>query len=330
MAWFIQPLIYLALFFGFVLIFQVVVNWFLTSREGRRRVNRRVDMLGAGLSREEVYDRLVRNPGGLKFSDQRLASLYDRFSNHLRQAGLRISPQRFIGFVALWALADWVVSLFVLPSVARGFAVNAMASLCGSILLATASAWAFLGARRRKRLKQLEEQLPLALDIINRALRAGHPVVSAVQLAATEMSDPIGSEFGLIIDETTYGAEFQQALANFAGRTGSSDVYFFAVSVSIQSETGGNLAEILEALALVIRGRITLGKRVRALASEARATTTLLSALPVLLVGFFALTLPNYYTSKFSDPIFWPTMSCVAVLYCIGLLVFRRIVNFKY
>ncbi len=109
-----------------------------------------------------------------------------------------------------------------------------------------------------RRQKVFEGQLPLALDIVTRALRAGHPVVSAVQLAAEEMGDPIGSEFGLIVDETSYGLEFKDALLNFARRTGSPDAHYFAVSVGIQSETGGNLAEILTNLADVIRDRQSL------------------------------------------------------------------------
>jgi tight adherence protein B len=95
-----------------------------------------------------------------------------------------------------------------------------------------------LSRKRAKRLKLLEEQMPLALDVINRALRAGHPVVSAIRLAADEMGDPIGSEFGLIVDETTYGFEFRDALVNFARRTGSPDAHFFAVSISVQAGNG--------------------------------------------------------------------------------------------
>src|SRR5262249_48936112 len=121
--------------------------------------------------------------------------------------------------------------------------------------------------------------------IVTRAIRAGHPVVSAVHLAANELSDPVGTEFGLIVDETTYGMEFRDALVSFARRTGSADAHFFAVSIGIQSETGGNLAEILEGLASVIRGRMTLAQRVKALSSEGRASAMILSGLPIFLVG---------------------------------------------
>jgi tight adherence protein B len=187
-----------------------------------------------------------------------------------------------------------------------------------------------VSSRRTARLKLIEQQLPLALDVVNRAIKAGHPVVSAVQLASSEMGDPIGSEFGLVVDETTYGLEFKDALRNFADRTGSGDAQFFAVSVGIQSETGGNLAEILEGLAEVIRGRITLAKKVKALASEGRMSAYILSALPILMIAFFAIVSPNFYTDKFADPIFWPVVVVVALVYLAGWFMMQRIINFKY
>ncbi len=144
------------------------------------------------------------------------------------------------------------------------------------------------------------------------------------------MGDPIGSEFGLIVDETTYGFDFKDALANFARRSGSPDARFFAVSVGIQSETGGNLAEILEGLARVMRGRATLGKRVRALSSEGRISALILSGLPIFLVSFMMLVQPRFYTSKFSDPIFLPAIAVILGIYLLGWLMIRRIINFRY
>ncbi len=151
-----------------------------------------------------------------------------------------------------------------------------------------------------------------------------------MQLASDELGDPIGSEFGLIVDETTYGLEFKEALANFARRTGSSDGHFFAVSVSIQSETGGNLAEILDGLAGVIRGRQTLAKRVKALASEGKASAWILSLLPLFLIGMMMLMAPTFYTSKFGDPLFWPVVIAVLVVYLIGQVMIKRITHIRY
>jgi tight adherence protein B len=278
---------------------------------------------------QEVYRRLVRRqPGKANLS---FLPFYDRLSHECRQAGIEADPLQIllwivVGTVLLWLLASFMAHAGSLA----GVFINAVVMLVASATICGMVAWLWIRRQKAKRTRLLEEQLPLALDVINRALRAGHPVISAVQLAGNEMGDPIGSEFGLIIDETTYGEEFRQALMNFARRTGSQDVHFFSVSISIQTDTGGNLAEILEGLATVIRGRATLAKRVKALSSEGRASAFLLSALPILMISFVMLTRPEMYTGKFSDPIFWPSASVIGVLYLIGWYMIHRIINFRY
>lgn len=239
-----------------------------------------------------------------------------------------MSPIRLLTIVAGVATLLWFASLMLLGA-GSGIVMNGVLSLLASWALSMSGAWFWVTRKRNARLRKIEDQMPLALDIINRALRAGHPVVSAVQLAANEMGDPIGTEFGLIVDETSYGLEFKDALTNFARRTGSPDAHFFAVSVGIQSQTGGNLAEILAGLATVIRGRCTLAKRVKALASEGRASAYVLSALPPVLVSFIGLTEPSFYTSKFADPIFWPTVVVICSVYVLGWVMIQRIINFK-
>lgn len=319
---------FLLAFVAVVVAVQSGASAVFSARDRTQSVNRRLTLLNQGMSHDEVYAALVRKPTGPQGPS---APVYDRFSMYCRQAGLAMSPQRLALFVILVALSLWLLGL-VLLSVAGGGAtvLNAFVSLVGAIALSVVGAFLWLNGRRNGRLRQIEEQLPLALDIVTRALRAGHPVISAVQLAAQEMGDPIGSEFGLIVDEVTYGLEFKESLVNFARRTGSPDAHYFAVSVGIQSETGGNLAEILTSLSTVIRNRQSLHLRVKALASEGRMSATVLSVLPVLLVGFLLLTQPTFYTSKFSDPVFWPIVGCVFVLYLIGQFMIYRIVNFKY
>jgi tight adherence protein B len=324
-------LIYVLAFIAMVLAVQAVAGLVFSSRDRAQRTNRRLAMLASGLDHSEVYASLVRQPLVGAGQNIFLVRLYGRFALYCRQAGLEGSPLRLLSFVGLASAGLWLASFVLLRSGSfAGLVLNALFALPASGAICGLVFWMWLSRKRAKRLKLLDEQMPLALDVVNRALRAGHPVISAVRLAGEEMGDPIGSEFGLIVDETTYGFEFREALVNFARRTGSPDAHFFAVSVGVQSETGGNLAEILEGLAAVIRSRAMLGKRVRALSSEGRASAKLLSALPVLLIAFMLLTRPGYYTSKFSDPIFWPTASGVFLLYLAGLAFIRRIINFKY
>jgi tight adherence protein B len=324
----IQPLIYVLAFVAVVVLVQAAGSILFSSRDRSRRLNRRLTLLESGMKHDDVYAALIRDttPPGVD-----LLGINQRLWIYCRQAGLSMSPIRLLTIVAGVAILFWLASLILLSAGGgSGIVVNGFVSLLASCTLSVLGAWFWVTRKRIARLKKIEDQMPLALDIVNRALRAGHPVISAVQLAANEMGDPIGTEFGLIVDETSYGFEFKDALTNFARRTGSPDAHFFAVSVGIQSQTGGNLAEILAGLAAVIRGRCTLAKRVRALASEGRASAYLLSALPPALVSFIALTQPSFYTSKFSDPIFWPAVFVMCFVYLLGWVMIHRIINFKF
>jgi tight adherence protein B len=327
----LAPLIYVLAFVAIVLIVQTSASLFMSAQDRTRQVNRRLTMLHSGMKPEDVYSALVKRAPAAQIGDFRLVDLYDRLWTFCRQAGLSITPWRLLTFVAAATAGLWLLSLiFLKTSSAGAFFLNAVVGLIGAAALSCAGAYVWLNRQRAARLKKLEEQLPLALDVIVRAIRAGHPVVSAVQLAAEELGDPIGSEFGLIVDEYTYGSDFKDALLNFARRTGSSDGHFFAVSVGIQAETGGNLAEILDGLASVIRARRTLGKKVKALASEGRASAVVLSVLPMFLVSFLMVTQPSYYVDKFGDPLFWIVTAVIMVLYLVGWLIIQRIINFKY
>ncbi len=181
----------------------------------------------------------------------------------------------------------------------------------------------------QKRRKKMEEQFPIALDIFTRSLRAGHPVASAIWLITEEMQDPVGSEFGLVSDEVAYGAELNDALFGMAERWDLEDMRMFVVCVSVQSETGGNLAEILENLSGVIRDRASMYLKVRALSSEGRMSAWMLTALPVLTLLSMFLVNPGFYFDVAQDPIFVVGFTGLIVLYVIGVIVIRKMVDLK-
>jgi tight adherence protein B len=324
------PLIYVLAFVAVVVLAQTLAGVFFAVNDRSQKVNRRLTLLESGLNHDEVYAALVRKAVAPTLGGARLRRLHDRVETYCRQAGLQVSPTRLLIITAGIAGALWLLGLTVIGATGNGLFLNGLPSLLGACGLSVVGVWFWATGKRNQRLKKIENQLPLALDVVNRAIRAGHPVISAVGLAASEMGDPLGSEFGLIVDETTYGAEFKEALVNFARRTGSPDAHYFAVCVGIQSETGGNLAEILEGLATLIRGRNTLSKRVVALASEGKASAYLLSAIPPALASFELLINPRIYSDKFSDPIFWPTVAVVISTYLLGWVMINRIINFKY
>jgi tight adherence protein B len=188
---------------------------------------------------------------------------------------------------------------------------------------------AVLNMRGQRRRKRIEQQFPIALDIFVRALRAGHPIASALDMLTQEMEDPIGSEFGLVADEVSYGADLKDALQGMAERWDNNDMRMFVVSLSVQSETGGNLAEILENLADVIRARAAMFMKVRALSSEGRLTAWILTVLPaVSLVGMFLVN-PAFYLETAADPMFIWGFAMLIVLYLVGLLWIRRMIDLK-
>jgi tight adherence protein B len=318
--------------FLFVALVVQVVGMMMASDAGRaRRVNRRLTMLEAGVPRDKVFEALVRRKPASASLALTIPNAIDRLSIYLSQAGIRMSPQRYAMLVAAAAVPLFLAAINVLNRVSQGAVVlDLVVSIIGAIILAITGGVLTVSYMRTRRLKKLEHQLPLALEIVIRALRAGHPLVMAMKLAADEMDDPLGSEFGLIVDETNYGLDFRTSLDNFAHRAGSEYVHFFAVSVAIQAETGGNLAEILSNLNRVIRDQQTLHLRVAALASEGKMSAVVLTALPIVLVSFLMLSQPTFYTSKFSDPIFWPSVGVTGVVYLLGQLMINRMINFKY
>lgn len=162
-----------------------------------------------------------------------------------------------------------------------------------------------------------------------RALRSGHPVSSAIDLLTHEMEDPIGSEFGVVADEVSYGAELTDALQAMAERWDNADMRMFVVSLSLQSETGGNLSEILENLASVIRARATMYMKVRALSSEGRLTGWMLTVLPIISPLGMVTVNPAFYLDVAADPIFIWGFASLILLYFLGVFIIRHMVDLK-
>jgi tight adherence protein B len=154
-------------------------------------------------------------------------------------------------------------------------------------------------------------------------------VAAALELLAVEMPDPIGSEFGIAVDEVSYGAELRDALQNMAERWDLDDMRMFVVSLSIQNETGGNLAEILENLSRVIRERHAMMLKVRALSSEGRMTAAMLTILPIFSFVVLFMFKPRFFLDVANDPWFVPGFTFLIVLYVTGFFMMRRMIDLK-
>jgi tight adherence protein B len=186
-----------------------------------------------------------------------------------------------------------------------------------------------LQVRANRQRRKMQEQFPVALDVFVRGLRAGHPVAAALDLLTVEMPDPIGSEFGLVVDEVTYGADFRDALQAMADRWDMEELRMFVVSLAIQMETGGNLAEILENLSKVIRERHSMMLKVRALSSEGRMSALMLTVLPIFAFTLLFLLRPKFYLDVADDPAFLPGFAILLLLYMVGFIIIRRLVDLK-
>jgi len=177
--------------------------------------------------------------------------------------------------------------------------------------------------------KKIQDQFPVALDVFVRGLRAGHPIAAALDLLTVELPEPIGPEFRTVVDEVSYGAELRDSLQNMAERWDLADMRMFVVSLSIQSETGGNLAEILENLTRVIRERQAMFMKVRALSSEGRMTAVMLTLLPVLTFALLFTFNPQFFLDVANDPWFVPGFTFLIILYLIGFFAIRKMVDLK-
>lgn len=184
--------------------------------------------------------------------------------------------------------------------------------------------------RRNKRLAKFERQLPEALDLITRALRAGHAFSAALKMAGEEMAEPIAGEFATVHDEVNFGVSLQQALTHLSERVPLTDLRYFVVAVLIQRDSGGNLTEILNNLSRLIRERLKLMGRVRVLSSEGRLSAWILGLMPFFLAGVMNLLNPEFMRPLWTDPIGITIIKYMLGLMLLGVVIMRKIVKIRF
>ena len=294
-------------------------------------VNRRLRMISRGADREDIIAELRRNDPML--GDQPLDAFgrwMRKFRRNLMMAQVPFGPtQVLVAMILLFlALTAIIVSVawFQRFALTLGVIQLIVAVSAAVAVFTPLSVVSFLAQRKRRR---MQEQFPVGLDIFVRALRSGHPIASAIELLTEEMEDPIGSQFGLVSDEVSYGAELTDALHAMAERWDLDDIRMFVVCLSVQNETGGNLAEILENLSTVIRERASMYMKVRALSSEGRMTGWLLGVLPVFTFIFLFVMNPAFYLDVATDPIFYIGFPIMIGWYLVGIYMIRRMIDLK-
>lgn len=314
--------LYAALFVGLLLSLEGVYRLVLDARMGpRAQINRRLRMLAEQTADpRQVLQTLLREPGRAGLV-RRLPALAD-LERLLAQAGLSLTAGRLLGIMAgigilVFVILRLVSTLPLLPCLAIAF------------VLAILPTMLFLLIRKGRRLRRFEEQLPDALDLLVRSLRVGHPLSSALNVVATEMSDPIGTEFGVAVDEITYGQEVPDALERLARRIDLQDLRYLVVVITIQHNSGGNLAEVLNGLAKVIRDRFQMFRKVKALTADGRLSAWFLSIFPIGMMFAMQLVKSDYYSSVADTPLFKPLAILTFVLLAVNVLAMRLMTNLK-
>lgn len=243
-----------------------------------------------------------------------------RLDRLLQQADIR---QPF-GFFLLLTIFFAFIGFLAGSLVTRNYVISIiMGALLGGIPLF------YVRFRKRRRMKKFQGQLPDALELIARALRAGHAFSSGMKLVADEFDDPLGPEFGETLDEINYGISVSDALKNLSRRVDCPDLKYFVVSVILQRETGGNLAEIIDSIAYLIRERFKLQGRIRVLSAEGKLSGIILLILPFFIVVALRFLNPDYMTTLVTDPIGRVMASMGAFLMIMGVLVMKRMINIR-
>lgn len=317
----LEPIIYGLIFVGvLVLVEGVYLTIFGKSISLNNRVNRRLDMLDKGAGREEVLEQLRKEMQ--QHGDAKSFPLYSLLAEKAQKGNIAFSPAQILmlmGGVSVMAY----VGLTVGTSTGGGVRI-AVASLMG-----VGGVYVWINNKAKKRMAMLEEQLPDAVELMVRSLRVGHPFSAVIQNVAKEVPDPLGTEMGVIADEASYGRDMGEALKAMAERLDMQDLRFLAVAVTIQQTSGGNLAEILDGLAKVIRARFKLFRRVKAITAEAKWSGTFLSGFPVLALVMINVIQPNYYDDVKETAAFIPAALVAAGFLVANVFVMKRLVNIQ-
>ncbi|WP_448187737.1 type II secretion system F family protein [Azospirillum sp. sgz301742] len=283
-------------------------------------INRRLQLINSGKDRDTVLGTLRR--ADLDPASAVIVRVVPAVERLIREAGLTVTPKRVaVICLAVGALACTVLSAtLTLP-----FALVLLASavIGGGVPALVLMHW------RRQRLKEFGAQMPEALEMMVRSLHAGHPIASALGMVASEMPDPAGSEFGIVIDEMTYGLDINVALKNLTGRIPHPDLAFFMVAVQIQHQTGGNLAEVLSNLASVIRDRFTMKMKVMVITAQGRSSAFVVALMPLLTAAGLNVISKGYFGDVADDPMFIPAMALAGVLWVLGVAIIVKLVNFR-
>lgn len=314
----LQFVIYLAAFLGALLVLEGVRQLFSKRLGARDAKSRRMQLIAKGATTEQILK--ILKPSIKRSFVERLPFVGD-LPTVLRQAGIAMAAGAFLVTCFAAAVAIFVVGAqFMNPlnAAALGFVVGLILPILQVRL------------KRNERLNSLVKQLPDALDLMARGLKVGHPLNTSLTSVANEMPDPVGSEFGIVVDQVSFGDELSEAFRDFADRIDQEDVHYMSTAIAIQHGTGGDLSRVLNVLSRTIRDRLNMRKKIKALSAEGRLTAAFLSFIPVLIFIAMQILTPSYYGSIANEPEAIPLGIAIITLTVLNALAMRKLVNFRF
>jgi tight adherence protein B len=311
------------LFVAVVLFIEGVYTWWNDSRGPEaKRIEARLRVMSAGVHDEDqhlsiVKERLLAEAPAVQRALMHVPRVHalDRL---LEQSGRPLSVAQFLSMTLALAAVGAIAAIVLRWP---GPIVILVAILCAVLPLL------YVLKGKHDRLMKIDEQLPDALDLLARALRSGHALPGALQMASDELPQPTAGEFGITFDEVNYGIAMKEALVNLATRVPIKDLRYFVTAVLIQRETGGNLAELLDNIAAMIRARHKLKGQIRVLSTEGRLSATILTVLPFV-VGFVIYGAnPRFLELLWTDPAGVKMLVAGAIAMVVGIIWSYKIVK---
>ena len=310
--------IYGFIFGAVLLLTEAMLRRLFGARSANREVNERLERLKAGSDQLSTYKSLLSDRGvgrsGL-LSLGWLSQLY-------RQSGLMLSLPRRVLYTLVIRLGAWIGAAWLTNDL--------LIQIILALTIGPSVILALVIRVRARRIAKFVAQLPDALDIIVRSMNSGHPLTTAIALVGREMPDPIGSEFGILSDQLTFGSELDDAMLRMVDRVGADELNLLAVTVSVQRSTGGNLSEILENLSGMIRDRAMLRNKIRAISAEGRITAIIMAAFPFLLYLMISTLVPTYFDPVWESGYGTTVVVSILVLMSFGLLILYKLVKFDF
>lgn len=321
----------IAIFIAFVVIFAVVLvavsvgTKFHESRRKRQVSGMLQTVAGpTGTATTRLLKDLDPPGQGGILELVRSLDLAKKTAAQIQQAGLDWDSNRLLSLTAMAAGAGLVAGLILTPAALPRVPVAlALAGLCSVM------PYMYVVRTRAKRLAQIEEQMPEALEFLARSMRAGHAFTISLDMVGNELADPLGQELRTLFNEQNLGAPLEVALENFTTRVPLLDAQFFASSVMLQRQTGGNLSEILTRLAYLIRERFRLKGQVKAASAHGRITAMVLTGLPILTAAGLMMIAPAYLGSMAKDPHGRLLIGGAVMMQLLARLFIKKIVNIK-